>query len=96
MPRLGKASLSPMLCREQRKQEWLESGERSEIERDFGVGKQPLLTGMHHNKTAAHQRGRGTRGRDDHAFTKGGAIRWAAAPATERPWTASPPAKYTI
>ena len=44
-PRLGKPPADPALCREQRKQEWLESGERGEIERDFGVGKRRYSLG---------------------------------------------------
>lgn len=38
-PRLGRRSKDDSACREERKLEWLESGERGEIERDFGVGK---------------------------------------------------------
>ena len=38
-PRLGEPSAHPAPFREQGKQEWLESGERGEIELDFGVGK---------------------------------------------------------
>ena len=44
-PKLGKPPSDPVLRREQRKQEWLESGERGEIERDFGVGKRRYSLG---------------------------------------------------
>lgn len=44
-PRLGKPASDPKLRREQQKEEWLESGERSEIERDFGVGKRRYSLG---------------------------------------------------
>ena len=44
-PRLGKPPGDSALCWEQRKQEWLESGERGEIERDFGVGKRRYSLG---------------------------------------------------
>lgn len=44
-PKLGKPTSDPVLRREQRKQEWLESGERGEIERDFGVGKRRYSLG---------------------------------------------------
>lgn len=44
-PKLGKHPADPALRREQRKQEWLESGERGEIERDFGVGKRRYSLG---------------------------------------------------
>ena len=44
-PKLGKPPADPILRREQRKQEWLESGERGEIERDFGVGKRRYSLG---------------------------------------------------
>lgn len=38
-PKLGKPFADPAEARRQRKLEWLESGERGEIERNFGVGK---------------------------------------------------------
>lgn len=38
-PKLGKPYSDPKLQKEAEKLEWLESGERGEIERDFGVGK---------------------------------------------------------
>ena len=38
-PKLGKAYADPAIQKEQKKLEWLESGERGEIERNFGVGK---------------------------------------------------------
>ena len=44
-PRLGKPPADSALRKEQRKQEWLESGERGEIERDFGVGKRRYSLG---------------------------------------------------
>ena len=44
-PRLGKPPADPALYREQRKQEWLESGERGEIERNLGVGKRRYSLG---------------------------------------------------
>ena len=44
-PKLGKPPCNPVLRREQRKQEWLESGECGEIERNFGVGKRRYSLG---------------------------------------------------
>lgn len=44
-PKLGKPPADAALRREQQKQEWLESGERGEIERDFGVGKRRYSLG---------------------------------------------------
>ena len=38
-PKLGKPFSDPAEARKHKKQEWLESGERGEIERNFGVGK---------------------------------------------------------
>ena len=38
-PKLGKPFADPVEARKHKKLEWLESGERGEIERDFGVGK---------------------------------------------------------
>ena len=38
-PKLGKPYADPAETRRQKKLEWLESGERGEIERNFGVGK---------------------------------------------------------
>ena len=38
-PKLGKPFADPAEARKHRKLEWLESGERGEIERNFGVGK---------------------------------------------------------
>ena len=38
-PKLGKPNTDPVVAKEQRKLEWLESGERGEIERKFGVCK---------------------------------------------------------
>ena len=53
-PKLGKSPTDPALRREQRKQEWLESGERGEIERDFGVGKSGcIVTKPQHTSEAA-------------------------------------------
>ena len=44
-PKLGKPLSDPALCLQQLKEEWLESGERGEIERDFGVGKRRYSLG---------------------------------------------------
>ena len=38
-PKLGKPFTDPAEARRHKKLEWLESGERGEIERNFGVGK---------------------------------------------------------
>ena len=38
-PKLGKPFADPTEARKHKKLEWLESGERGEIERNFGVGK---------------------------------------------------------
>lgn len=38
-PKLGKPYIDPTLQRQQKRLEWQESGERGEIERNFGVGK---------------------------------------------------------
>lgn len=38
-PKLGKPYADPVIQKEQKKLEWQESGERGEIERNFGVGK---------------------------------------------------------
>ena len=38
-PKLGKPYIDPALQRQQKRLEWQESGERGEIERNFGVGK---------------------------------------------------------
>ena len=38
-PKLGKSYADPAVAKAQKKLEWLESGERGEIERKFGVGK---------------------------------------------------------
>lgn len=44
-PKLGKPPADAAVYRRQLKQEWLESGERGEIERDFGVGKRRYSLG---------------------------------------------------
>jgi len=44
-PKLGKPPADAAEYRRQLKQEWLESGERGEIERDFGVGKRRYSLG---------------------------------------------------
>ena len=44
-PKLGKPPTDDALRRQQLKEEWLESGERGEIERDFGVGKRRYSLG---------------------------------------------------
>lgn len=44
-PKLGKPSADEALRNQQLKEEWLESGERGEIERDFGVGKRRYSLG---------------------------------------------------
>lgn len=44
-PKLGKRPADLAEYRRQLKQEWLESGERGEIERDFGVGKRRYTLG---------------------------------------------------
>lgn len=44
-PKLGKPPTDPSVCRQQRKEEWLESGKRGEIERYFGVGKRRYSLG---------------------------------------------------
>ena len=44
-PKLGKPPTDDTLRRQQLKEEWLESGERGEIERDFGVGKRRYSLG---------------------------------------------------
>lgn len=38
-PKLGRPSTDPEEAKRHKKLEWLESGERGEIERNFGVGK---------------------------------------------------------
>ena len=38
-PRLGKPSKDPTIRKQELRQEWLESGERGDIERRFGIGK---------------------------------------------------------
>ena len=38
-PKLGKPYADPAIQKQQKKMEWQESGERGEIERNFGVGK---------------------------------------------------------
>ncbi len=38
-PKLGKPYADPAMRKQQKKLEWQESGERGEIERNFGVGK---------------------------------------------------------
>ena len=38
-PKLGKTYSDPAIQKQQKKLEWQESGERGEIERNFGVGK---------------------------------------------------------
>ena len=38
-PKLGKPVSDPVEAKRQKKLEWIESGERGEIERNFGVGK---------------------------------------------------------
>ena len=38
-PKLGKPYADPTVQKQQKKLEWQESGERGEIERNFGVGK---------------------------------------------------------
>ena len=38
-PKLGKPYADPAVQKQQKKLEWQESGERGEIERNFGVGK---------------------------------------------------------
>ena len=38
-PKLGKPYADPAIQKQQKKLEWQESGERGEIERNFGVGK---------------------------------------------------------
>ena len=52
-PKLGRKPTDPMLYKKQVYEEWLESGERGEIERDFGVGKRRytldrLMTRLQH------------------------------------------------
>lgn len=44
-PKLGKPPADEVLRHQQLKEEWLESGERGEIERDFGVGKRRYSLG---------------------------------------------------
>ena len=44
-PKLGKPPTDEILRRQLLKEEWLESGERGEIERDFGVGKRRYSLG---------------------------------------------------
>lgn len=44
-PRLGRKPSDEEIYRQERKLEWLESGERGEIERDFGVGKRRYSLG---------------------------------------------------
>ena len=44
-PKLGKPPADEAIRRQQLKEEWLESGERGEIERDFGVGKRRYSLG---------------------------------------------------
>ena len=44
-PKLGKPPTDEAIRRQQLKEEWLESGERGEIERDFGVGKRRYSLG---------------------------------------------------
>lgn len=44
-PKLGKPPADEAVYRQQLKQEWMESGERGEIERDFGVGKRRYSLG---------------------------------------------------
>ena len=52
-PKLGRRPADPKLYKKQLYEEWLESGERGEIERDFGVGKRRytlarLMTRLQH------------------------------------------------
>lgn len=52
-PKLGRRPTDPKLYKKQVYEEWLESGERGEIERDFGVGKRRytlnrLMTRLQH------------------------------------------------
>lgn len=44
-PKLGKPPADEIVRRQQLREEWLESGERGEIERDFGVGKRRYSLG---------------------------------------------------
>ncbi len=44
-PKLGRRPTDPALYKKQLYEEWLESGERGEIERDFGVGKRRYTLG---------------------------------------------------
>lgn len=45
-PKLGNLPADAAVYRQQRKEEWLESGERGQIERDFGVGKRRYSLGL--------------------------------------------------
>lgn len=57
-PKLGKPPADAAVYRRQLKQEWLESGERGEIERNFGVGKRRyslgcIMTKLRHTSKVA-------------------------------------------